>query len=109
MTYLEAGPHIASALSTLIIWGFSRSHARVTQETVQTESSKIQYSVSESAKGVKTDVIEAITSRPVAASVEYGDRLSALERKLDLIAENLRRKPGTPWVDEITKVSVLKE
>ena len=108
MTWSEAAPPICNAISLIVTYVMTRKQHIGTQSKVETESSKIQLGVSQSEERVKTDVVEAVKSRAVSTSVDYGDRLTAIERKQDLIIENMRRKPGTPWIDEITRVTEPK-
>lgn len=109
MTWADAAPAVSNAVSVLITYWITRSQHVGTREKAETESSKIQLGVVQSATDVKAKVIEAVETKPVAASVDYGDRMTAVERKQDLIIFNLKRKPGTPWIDDITQVKEPKE
>lgn len=111
MTWDQAAPQIFYALSMLTVWFITRAQHLDTVAHVQTESSKIQLGVAEHTQSARDDlsaVIDKSKSAQIISSMSLTDRMTALERKQDLVIENLRRKPGSPWIDEITTVTEPK-
>lgn len=97
--------NVSNAVSLIIVYFFTKNQHRDTGIKVETESSKIQAQVADSASKVVAAMPEPQTIR----SIDYSDRLNALEKKADIIIANLRKKPGTAWVEEVTEVKEPKE
>lgn len=114
MTWADAAPTVSAAVSTLIIWGFSRVQTKAVKSTTETESSKIQLRVDQ-----KTDSAAKLISAQTQVSNEdlkamvidlriaVSERMDAQDMKLGHLSRNLfavSKKVGTEWTEEVTVI-----
>lgn len=114
MTWADAAPTVSAAVSTLIIWGFSRVQTKAVRSTTETESSKIQLRVDQ-----KTDSAAKLISAQTQVSNEdlkamvidlriaVSERMDAQDMKLGHLSRNafaISKKVGSEWTEEVTVI-----
>lgn len=114
MTWADAAPTVSAAVSTLIIWGFSRVQTKEVKSTTETESSKIQLRVDQKTDSAANFVnsqshesIEDLKAMVIDLRIAVSERMDAQDMKLGHLSRNafaISKKVGSEWTEEVTTI-----
>lgn len=114
MTWADAAPTVSAAVSTLIIWGFSRVQTKEVKSTTKTESASVKLRIDEKTDNAANFVnsqshesIEDLKAMVIDLRIAVSERMDAQDMKLGHLSRNafaISKKVGSEWTEEVTVI-----